>query len=239
MTIRCPRCGRDGRLPGKLASPTQILRCRKCQGRFTAHTLQPVGVVPNLERPFGTVPSSEMAGALDRYSSSAALLASLDDEDDLPPTLADLGDSNYELTVSLVGELDDSQFELPTIRETDPSPPANRSAPALVLAGSEPFPPDPEFYALIDSWSRICFLAVLGSVALSLLVIGVLLVRAFLGGSNIHSSTTALIFGFVGTIAFLLVSFMMTVLSLLLVDLARNTRRLRIHADRGAQIASE
>jgi len=180
-----------------------------------------------------------MAGELARFPSGAAFLASLDDEDDLPPTMTDLGDSNYEVTVSLQCELDDSQFELPAIKETDPSPPENRSALALLPSGAEPLPPDPQFYNLIDSWSRICFLGVLGLGALSLVVIGVLLVRAVLGGQDINSSTTALILGFVGTIAFLLISFTTTALNLLLVDLARNTRRLRIHADRGAQIASD
>jgi hypothetical protein len=183
----------------------------------------------------------------------AALLATLDDDDDFPSTLTDLGDSNYEMTVSLEDELDDSQFELRTIKEPhpspsptlslspslSPSPPANGSAPALVPGESEPLPPDPRYYDLIDSGSRICFGVVLGLGALALLMIGVFLVRAFLGRPDLSSSITALILGFVGTIAFLLISFMTTALNLLLVDLARNTRRLRIHADRSAQIAND
>jgi hypothetical protein len=182
-----------------------------------------------------------MTNELALSRSGAALIAGLDDEDDLPPTLTDLDDSNYEMTVSLDGELDDSQFELPAIKETDPSlsPPDDRPAPALVVSGSEPLPPDPRYYNLIDSWSRIGFWGVLALGAIALVVIGVFLVRAFLGAPNLNTSTTVLILGFVGTIAFLLISFMTTALNLLLVDLARNTRRLRIHADRSAQIASD
>ena len=165
------------------------------------------------------------------------MLASLDDENDLAATLTDLGDSNYELTVSLEGELDDSQFELPTIKESHPSSSEGPAAPALVLAGPEPLPPDPRYYNLIDSWSRFGFWGVLGLGTLALVVIVGLLVRACLGGPDLNSSITALVLGFVGTIAFLLISLMTTALNLLLVDLARNTRRLRLHADRGAQIA--
>jgi hypothetical protein len=80
---------------------------------------------------------------------------------------------------------------------------------------------------------------VLGLGALALLIIGGFLVRAFLGRPDLSSSITALILGFVGTIAFLLISFMTTALNLLVVDLARNTRRLRIHADRSAQIVND
>jgi zinc-ribbon domain len=234
MTIRCPHCGRDGRLPDKLAAQRQILRCRKCRGRFRSEAQLGAPVVPHLE-------PSEMTGELAQFPATAALLASLDDENDLPATLTDLGDSNYELTVSLEGELDDSQFELPTIKEPHPSPSEDPPAPALVLAGPEPepLPPDPQYYNLIDSWSRICFWGVLGLGGLALVVIGVFLVRAFLGRPNLNSSITALILGFVGTIAFLLISCMTVALNLLLVDLARNTRRLRLHADRSAQIASK
>ena len=66
-------------------------------------------------------------------------------------------------------------------------------------------------------------------------MIGVFLVRAFLGRPNLSSSITALILGFVGTIAFLLI-LTTTALNLLLVDLARNTRRLRSIAPRSRVI---
>jgi hypothetical protein len=194
---------------------------------------------PDLEPRFGTVPSSQMADELARFKIRAAFVASLDEDNDPPSTEADIGDSNYEVTVLLDDDLDDSQFELPAITQTNPSRSETWSVPASVASATEPFPPDPRYYDLIDSWSRICFLGALGLGALSLVVIGVVLARILLGGQAIDPSTTILILGFVGTIAFLLISFTMTALNLLLVDLARNTRRLRIHADRDARIASE
>jgi hypothetical protein len=241
MTIRCPHCGRDGRLPDGLSSPRQFLRCRKCGGRFTAPAPFPAEVAPSLEAPpHGTLASAQLDDELARFGSAAAFLAGLDNNDlDPPSTLTDLGDSNYELTVSLEGELDDSQFEIPAVTVTDPPQSESRSSHAHALTGMEPLSAEPQFYKRIDKWTRICFFGVLGLGALSLVVIGVFLGRALLGTQNINSSTTTLIVAFVGTIAVLLISFTTTALNVLLVDLARNVRRLRIHADGESPTASK
>jgi hypothetical protein len=240
MTIRCPHCGRDGRLPDQLASSMQTLRCRKCGGRFATRAQFPVDVAPNFEpAPFGTLPSAQLADGLSRFESSAEFLADLHNDDDPPSTLTDLDDSNYELTVSLEGELDDSQFELPTVTVTDPNLSESRAPQAHSPSDTEPLPPEPPFYSLIDKWSRICFLVVLGLGALSLVVIAVFLGRALVGSQNINSSTTTLIVAFLGTIALVVISFTATALNVLLVDLLRNIRCLRIHADRDAGNGSE
>ena len=91
MMIRCPHCGRDGRMADEPAIVRQVLRCRKCQGRFTTHTHHPAGGAPNLEAPFGKVGSSRMVSERGRFSSGPALIASFDD-DDLPPMVADPND---------------------------------------------------------------------------------------------------------------------------------------------------
>jgi hypothetical protein len=239
MTIRCPHCGRDGRLPDGVGSHRQFLRCRKCRGRFRSEAQFPADVAPNLEPPFGTHPSSQLADDLRRFQSGAALLASLDDNDlDPPSTLTDLDDSNYELTVSLEGELDDSQFELPAVTVTDPPQSESRSPHAHAPARTEPLSEEPQYYNRIDKLIHICFWGILGLGAVSLVVIGVFLARALLGTQTINSTTTTLIMALVGTIAFLLISFTTTALSVLVLDLARNIRRLRIHADGDSGIAS-
>ncbi len=213
----------------------QVLRCRKCQGRFTTHTHHPAGGAPNLEAPFGKVASSRMVSERGRFSSGPALIASLDD-DDLPPMVAGPNDSNYEITVALEGELDDSQFELPAIAETAPAPPASRPALASLLAGLEPFPRDSRYYDRIDSWIRVGFFGVLVLCAPSLLLIGFFILRAFLVGQYIHSTTTALILGFVGTIAIVLIMITLTALNLILLDLAKNTRPIAV-SSAGARVS--
>lgn len=197
-------------------------------------------VAPNFEpAPFGTRPSAQPADGLSRFESGAAFLAGLDNDDDPPSTLTDLDNSNYELTVSLEGELDDSQFEISAVTVTDPSLSASRPPLAHRPSDTEPRPPDPPFYDLIDKWSRICFLVVLGLGAVSLVVIGVFLGRALFGSQNVNTSTTTLIVAFLGTIAVVVVSFTTTTLNVLLVDLLRNIRCLRIHADRNSRNGSE
>jgi hypothetical protein len=222
MMIRCPHCGMDGRLPEELAALGRVLRCRKCSGRFTTHTQGPAGTIA--------------------LSQPADVLASLDDDDDddddgLPPISSGRDDSNFDVSFALQGELDDSQFELPAVAENNNHPPPTALAP--VLAESKPLPADPRYYDFIDSWSRKGFWLVVVAVAVAVMVIGGFLARALLIGQSIEEYTTALIVGFVAALTLLLVTFAATALNLLLVDLARNTRRLRIHADRGTRVASE
>jgi hypothetical protein len=204
----------------------QVLRCRKCHGRFTTHTHHPAGGAPNLEAPYGKVASSRMTSELGRFSSGPALIASFDDDDDLPPMVAGPNDSNYEITVALESELDDSQFEIPAIAETAHAPHASRPALARLLSGLEPFPRDSRYYDRIDSWIRVGFFGVPVLCGPSLLLIGFFILRSFLVGQVIHSSTTALILGFVGTTAIVLIMITLTALNLILLDLAKNTSQL-------------
>jgi hypothetical protein len=240
MTIRCPHCGRDGRLPDQLSSSMQSLRCRKCGGRFATRAQFPVDVAPNFEpAPFGTLPTAQLADGLSRFESNAEFVADPHNDDDPPSTLTDLDDSNYELTVSLEGELDDSHFELPTVTVTDRTASDSPSANVHHPSDTEPLPPEPQYYNLIDEWSRICCLGVLGLGSLSLVVTGIYLVRALLEAQSITSSTIILIVAFVGTVVFVFITVTTTALNVLLVDMARNIRRLRIQAERSARNASE
>jgi membrane protein implicated in regulation of membrane protease activity len=71
-----------------------------------------------------------------------------------------------------------------------------------------------------------------GFAASSLAVLGFLLVSALVAGRIVSSSITALIVGCVATVALLLLSLSATVLSILVIDLARNMRLLIQRTDR-------
>jgi len=162
------------------------------------------------------------------------------DEDDPPTSELGPGDSHYELTDdTLEYAPDGSGTDWPTISPPAPSPFEPQPDRAHEPETSKVFFPDPWYDKLIDSWGRFHFIVPLGLGAVSLAGLCFLLVLSLSVRPILDSSISALVVGLLGTIAFLLICLTMTALSLLLLGLARDIRRLRIHADRSAGIERE
>src|SRR5262249_15932523 len=102
----------------------------------------------------------------------------------------------------------------------------------VALRGGAGGPPDPWSYHFITSSGRLLFYGGLGLAGLSLPLLGFLLVRILAGSPAPGSTMLALVVGSLTAISFPLISLSMTVLNVLLVDLARNIRWLRDHAER-------
>lgn len=81
--IQCPHCGRVGRLPDDCDLSNQSLRCRKCDGRFTARTQIPAEVMPNGEPALESDIFLQPSGEIERLSSDD-FLGSLDDDEENP-----------------------------------------------------------------------------------------------------------------------------------------------------------
>jgi hypothetical protein len=258
MMIECPRCGRAGQLPDRIPTGTNTLRCRKCQCRFTIAawrdqttraTRTPVVMtrvvinagagesaeVPVIS-PVDSNPSHRGRGTMSSLARDG-FFAGFDEDD---PRSPDPGpaDSHYELTEGGEVAPDDSVDDWPAV-----SPSETPSDPWLAAtaepAATEVLTRDPWYYKLIDDFGHLQFYVALTFGALALALLSFLLVRTLSGSLGLDSSVSALVVALVGTMAFLLISLIATVLIVLLVDLARNIRRLRIHADRSAGIPRE
>jgi hypothetical protein len=159
------------------------------------------------------------------------------EEDDLSWQVPGPGDSHYELKVTIEDIMDESGDDWSAMSTSAPALSEEGSAPAVDPRASQVLLRDPWYYRGIDSWSRFHGFVALGFGTLSLVGLGFLLVRALTGRPILDSSFSALVVGLIGTIAFVFLSLTTTVLSLLLVDLARNLRRLKDQAERNARIA--
>jgi len=155
-----------------------------------------------------------------------------DGDEDSGATAPPSGDSHYEISAVLDDGYDDSDDEIPVLTAGSSAENAGLVASNFESGSTEIFLPSPWYYKFIDSWGRFQFFTAIGFAAASLSVLGFLLARTIVGGQILSSSTTALILGCVGTIAFLLLSLSATALIVLLVDLARNVRRLIEQAER-------
>jgi hypothetical protein len=149
------------------------------------------------------------------------------------------GDSHYELTVPIQPGAGDSGDDWPAMSASDPAPEEGWSAPSAEPATVEILAPEPAYYRLIESWGRLQFFSAMSFGALSLAGLCALLVLTLSGRPIWDSSISALVVGLLGIIAFIFLSLATTVLSVLVLDLARNIRRLRVLADRNAGIPQE
>jgi hypothetical protein len=227
MLIHCPNCRRPGNLPDDLAMAAHTVRCRKCGSAFVTVPLRP--------------PEESQAERPERQPHAARLMARRDtpfgtdlfsdDDNDNEDNAFDgePGDSHYDLTAVMGKGMDDSQVELPAFSADDwPAlePGADSgSGPAAAL-------PEPWYVRFIDSWGRYHAGVVLCFGGVSLIILSYFLFRPLLGGESVTSSTTALVVGCVGIIAFLLLSFTASAFYLLLLDLGRNMRQLNLQANR-------
>jgi hypothetical protein len=233
MMIRCPNCERIGKLPIHLGSAPRAVRCRRCRTRFTAvppPAKEGIALTPRL---FEASPIAERIGSIARFTSETQA-ATIDEPDDSSPQGVDPDDSQYELPVSVIVDIDDSQVELPAFTPDDKWPVAGGDPPSLELSPSSPW-----HYRFVDSWGRYHFAIAIGFGAFSLVILGFFLARTILGGQTISASVTLLIVGCVGMVAFLLLSVTVTALNMLLADLTKNVRQLRIQSEPKTRIFGE
>jgi hypothetical protein len=161
------------------------------------------------------------------------------DEEDLPPRPLGPGDSHYELTAIDESAPAASGDDWPAVSSAVTAEDWGASEAQVDWGGSEALAVEPGLYKGIVSWGRVQFFAVMGFGALSLAALGFLLVRALTGKPLLDSSHSALVVGLIGIIAFLLLSITTGLLGVLLLDLARNLRRLRDHVDRHGRIVRD
>jgi hypothetical protein len=227
MLIHCPSCGRAGNLPDRLSSAAHTVRCRKCQAAFVTIPLRSDEDTQN-EMPALRRAASEMASRDALFPSELFPTGDEDDEDGL---VGDPDDSQYELTAIVRNGIDDSQVELPAFSPDDIPPFEPGAESGFEQASGDVALPDPWYFKFIESWGRYHARVALGFGAASLTVLGYFLVRPLVGGESLTSSTTTLVVGCVGTIAFLLLSVTATAFYVVRVDLGKNVRQLNLQAN--------
>jgi hypothetical protein len=146
------------------------------------------------------------------------------------------GDSHYELSFALRDPVGDSGVDWPAVSADDPQFGESPSGEFVEAFGREVDAREPQYYRFIDSSGRFLFFGTLIFIIVSLPLFGFLLVHILGGGPAVNPAPLALIVGTIAAIAFLFISLGITALNVLLVDLARNIRRLRDHADQKAGI---
>jgi hypothetical protein len=117
----------------------------------------------------------------------------------------------------------------------EPEAPSSDEIEALIPTGTGLSPSDSRFFESNMSWLRPLGYTSLGFVALSVLVVGYLLLCSLglLGGPIVAPTTHALILASLGTVGFLLFGLWLIFLGLVLSDLAQSLRRLGGSEDRG------
>ncbi len=230
MIIRCPSCGREGNIPDTGSRPFRNVRCRPCGARFALE------IAARIDQPYLLEPATN--GGLLQHGLARPMVAverasAIDDLDLMNFPDRSLPDSEDDFAGVLGGDPDDSQVELPAFTSGEPLSGEIDAFPPFEPAGSDFLLPAPWYNKFIESWGQVHFFFAVGFAAFSLLILGVLLITTLVAGRTVSSSITALIVGFVATVAFLLLSISATMLFSLLVDLARNVRVLIQQSERG------
>jgi hypothetical protein len=224
-----------GYLPDDLAREAQRLRCRRCSARFMTDSLSSKGADQRARAPRESSGTSRTQVAAVPFVADA-FFAGFDESE---PAIRPLGpdDSQYELTFSFQDPQGGSGVDWPAEPADDPEFEAARSGEfAASFSSGEVATSEPWYYRFIDSSGRLLFIGALILVIMSLPLLGFLLVHVLGGSAAVNPTTLALIVGSVAAMSFLFISLAITALNVLLVDLARNIRRLRDHADRKAGI---
>ncbi len=214
------------------------LRCRRCGRRFSTiprAAKEELALAPPL---FEASAAAQSFGSFARFS-AITRTSQVDDPDDASLQAVKPDDSQYELPIVTDVDLEDSQVEIPVFAPTrssadDQSPVIDDDRPSIVLSLSTPWP-----YRFVNTWGRYHFAVAIGFCTFSLVVLGFFLAREVLGGQTIGVSVTLLIVGCVGMIAFLLLSLTVTALNVLLADLAKNVRRLRIQSEPKSRVVGD
>jgi hypothetical protein len=238
MILQCPNCGRAGNLPDHLSDTARRVRCRRCNERFWTLPLRPSDH-RNAQGELSDRRSEILSAAELPHVLRRGFFASDDEDVSLvgPDSLIrGPDDSQYELSAIFAEGTDpsrDSLDQLPAFSMDSAVPDAAHSAASLDPAEAEVRLAVPWYYRYIDAWGRFHFFTALGFAAVSLSILGFLLLRALVGGEVMHTSITALVVGCLGTIAFLLLSLSVAALAALLADLDKSVRHLNFQAEHG------
>jgi hypothetical protein len=154
------------------------------------------------------------------------------DDDEGPMGQLGPGDSHYELTFTLGEASGETDAAWPAFSGVDGVADEGPSGEFVAPGGRSEGWSDPWSYRLITSSGRVLFFLALGFAALSLGLLGFLLIRILGGSPSGNSTTLALIIGSVAAVSFLFVSLSLTALNLLLAELARSLRRQRDPSER-------
>jgi hypothetical protein len=234
MKIRCPNCDRMGYLPDHLVPAANTLRCRRCRANFVMPARSLTGIEPRLkdiDSWRGTTLEMPAAG---RARENPALLLTEGfvagyDEPEAPVREPGPGDSQYELTFALNDAPDPSSDDWLAVQANalEPEAPSSDEIEAVVPPASDPSRFDRMSYRRIESWIRPFFFILLGFVALSVVLIGFLVIRGLELGSTpaLALGTYALVIASLGLVSFLLFGLWMVFLSIVLTDVAQNFRR--------------
>lgn len=224
MYIHCPKCGRRGRLPDAWAPEAYSLRCRKCQAMFTTPELASQAGDRGLAAGFDAI-----AGMGRKESRSAYLTDgyfSGFEEPMVATRPAGPGDSNYELTFTLgdaEGQSDpgwDAGIDLPA-----PELPSSDEIPVLRPA-DDALGPDSWPHRFLADWGARLIVAALVLVGTFLAVLIFLLARILGQGAPPDWTAAALVAGFAGAVALLMLSVPLILLAALMSQLVREVRRL-------------
>jgi hypothetical protein len=212
-----------GSLPDRLAVDAHSLRCRRCASYFR------MGAGAGQAREARLSTDVEVAVAAPAFRRDGFFSGA----DDGEPAMDRLGpgDSHYELTFTLGEPSGESELDWPTA-SGESGDDEGRSGEVVAPRSGAEGSADPWSYRLIASSSRLLVLGGLGFAALALLLLGFLLVRTLASGPISGSTTLALVASSIAAIAFLFITFALAALNVLLVDVARNLRWLRSHAER-------
>jgi hypothetical protein len=240
MKIRCPNCGRMGYLPDHLVPAANRLRCRKCQAHFMMRELSLQGIEPRLQKRDSWRTTTIDAPVASRSRENPALfltdgfVASLE-EPGIPLRKRGPGDSHYELAFALKDEPSPSgdDWTAADAEVIEPEIASSDEIEAIHQPDGDLPRPNPLSYRFIMSWVRLLCIVSLGFVAVSVILIGFLLLCS-LGGSPVFPvATHALVLASLGTVAFLLFGLWMVFLSVVLAELAESLRRSGDSLDRG------
>jgi len=193
----------------------------------------------NVPAPYEASPAPQLVNSLGRFRSGTFLAGLEEDEEDPSATMLGPGDSHYELSPIVDGEDEDSHAQVGAHEPHSWSSEKRGSALTEEDAGTDGLPTSPRYFRFIESWGRYYFGLASGFGALALVALIFFLVRMILVGPYVSSAVAALIVGCVGLIAFLLLAVTGAAGYLLMVDLARNVRRLRDHSERIARVAGD
>jgi len=175
-------------------------------------------------------------------------------EDDSSEIESGPGDSHFEWSYNVGAFDDDSQVDVPAFVAPEPEPKQIEAASVSLAArvgngavggarseepkqiqvasvskvlAAQPVPIMRWNGRFVDFWSRYQLVTTLGFGALASGVLGFFLLNASIAGNSLAPATSTLVVGFIGTVAFVLISLNGLALNSLLIDLARELRRLQ------------
>ncbi len=219
MNVQCPHCGHQGSVPEYVSSAPQMIRCPKCKTKFSVKS--EVHEQPDLSFP-RIKPQDDQV---------SELLEMAEAEQKRPPSEAEVE------SLGMFGEIasgDDDEPPPHSFQSASPkfshSPdPAPVQRPRLL---PNAIPDDPWFYGFVDIWANI---------SLALAVIAALACAAGLVSAiNLYANNQELSpwpWVCLSSLAVGIACMTTSAFTHVLLDLARNIRRLRIHADHDAGIA--